>query len=209
MTKNRMKKAAITMMCAALAAGLLAGCSGRKPRQEYQDAIRQESGNEERSDLEVSTDMAETTTGSENAEAGYTAAATELEVHFGDDGEPFTMHLEDNETAQAIARYVGTSDWRLPVYDSDDDVDYSVMEYYDIPSRYEIPSAPETVTEAKAGDVFYSDPNRIVLFYHDAEISTEYTKVGTFDATDDFIEAVENNPVLEGWGKKIILISQP
>ncbi len=42
-----------------------------------------------------------------------------------------------------------------------------------------------------------------------AEIFAEYTKVGTFDATDDFIEAVENNPVLEGWGNKIILISQP
>ena len=203
MTKNRMKKAAVTMMCAALAAGLLAGCSGRN--EENADVSVQ-------SDSEVNIDMAETETmtGSENAEAGYTAgAATELEVHFGDDGEPFTMHLEDNETAQAIARHVGTSDWRLPVYDRDDDVDYSVMEYYDIPSRYEIPSAPETVTEAKAGDVFYSDPNRIVLFYHDAEISAEYTKVGTFDATDDFIEAVENNPVLEGWGNKIILISQP
>ena len=122
---------------------------------------------------------------------------------------PFELHMENNETAQAIACYVGTSDWRLPVYDRDDSVDYSVMEYYDIPSRYEIPSEPETVTEAKAGEVFYSDPNRIVLFYHDAEISGEYVKIGTFDATDEFISVVENNPVLEGWGNKIIYISQP
>lgn len=203
MTKNRMKKVVVAMMCVAVAAGLLAGCSGRE--EETSDVFVQP-------DTEVSTDMTEeeTTAGLENTDAGYTAGtATELEVHFGDDGEPFIMHLEDNETARAIARHVGTSDWRLPVYDRDDDVDYSVMEYYDIPSRYEIPSAPETVTEAKAGDVFYSDPNRIVLFYHDAEISAEYTKVGTFDATDDFIEAVENNPVLEGWSNKIILISQP
>lgn len=136
---------------------------------------------------------------------GDTAAQeAELFVRFGDDGETFTMHLEDNETAAAIARYVGTSDWRLPIYHYDES---DVMQYYDIPSRYDIPSAPTTVTSAAAGDVYYSDPNRIVLYYHDAEISEEYTKVGTFDATETFVSAVENNPVLEGWGNKIIVIS--
>ncbi|MCI9176194.1 MAG: hypothetical protein HFH49_14930 [Lachnospiraceae bacterium] len=50
------------------------------------------------------------------------------------------MTLLNNETAAAIARYVGTSDWRLPIYERDDDVDYSVLQYYDIPSRYDIPS---------------------------------------------------------------------
>ena len=119
------------------------------------------------------------------------------------------MHLLENETAAAVARYVGTSDWRLPIYERDDNVDYDVLQYYDIPSQYDIPSNAETVTEAKAGDVFYSDPNRIVLFYHDADISEEYTKIGTFDPTDEFIAAVEENPVLEGWGNKIVLISQP
>ena len=114
------------------------------------------------------------------------------------------MVLEDNSTAQAIAGYVSTTDWRLPIYNYDES---DVMQYYDIPSRYEIPDNSTTVTEAHAGDVFYSDPNRIVLFYHDAEISEEYTKIGTFEATDDFIAAVENNPVLEGWSNKIVRIS--
>lgn len=132
------------------------------------------------------------------------SGTTELIVRFGDDGEPFTMVLENNSTAQAIAGYVGTTDWRLPIYSYDES---DVMQYYDIPSRYEIPDNSETVTEAHAGDVFYSNPNRIVLYYHDAEISEEYTKIGTFEATDDFIAAVENNPVLEGWGNKIVLIS--
>ena len=128
----------------------------------------------------------------------------ELIVRFGDEGEPFTMVLEDNSTAQAIAGYVSTTDWRLPIYNYDES---DVMQYYDIPSRYEIPDNSTAVTEAHAGDVFYSDPNRIVLYYHDAEISEEYTKIGTFDPTDDFIAAVENNPVLEGWGNKIVRIS--
>ena len=129
---------------------------------------------------------------------------TELTVQFGDSGDSFVMHLEDNSTATAIAGYVGTSDWRLPVYSYDES---DVMEYYDVPSRYEIPDNSETVTEAHAGDVFYSDPNRIVLYYHDAQINEQYTRIGTFDATEEFVDAVENNPVLEGWGNQIVVIS--
>ena len=129
--------------------------------------------------------------------------ATELTVRFGDGGEPFVIHLEDNSTAAAIAGYVGTTDWRLPVYSYDES---DVMEYYDIPSRYEIPDNSESVTEAHAGDVFYSDPNRIVLYYQDAGINEQYTRIGTFDATEEFVDAVVNNPVLEGWGNQIVII---
>ena len=131
---------------------------------------------------------------------------TELEVHFGDNGAPFTIELEDNDTARAVAYHVGTSDWRLPIYDYDNFEGWD-MQYYDIPSRYEIPSGAETVTSVKAGDVYYSEPNRIILFYHDAEVTGEYTKVGTIDVTDEFVKAVEENPVLEGWSNKIVLIS--
>ena len=131
-------------------------------------------------------------------------ALTEPEVRFGDEGAPFTLHLYDNETAAAIAGYVGTTDWRLPISDFDDT---DVMEFYDIPDRYEIPSNPETVTSVKAGEAYYSDPNRIVLYFGDAEVSEEYTPVGTFDATEEFISAVQNNPILEGWDTKIVNIS--
>lgn len=132
---------------------------------------------------------------------------TELEVHFGDNGAPYTLQLEDNDTARAVAYHVGTSDWRLPIYDYDNFEGWEYMQYYDIPSRYENPSGAETVTSVKAGDVYYSEPNRIILFYHDAEVTGEYTKVGTIDATDEFVKAVEENPVLEGWSNKIVLIS--
>ena len=129
--------------------------------------------------------------------------ATELTVQFGDNGSSFAMRLEDNSTAAAIAGYVGTTEWRLPVYSYDES---DVMEYYDIPSRYEIPDNSESVTEAHAGDVFYSDPNRIVLYYQDAGINEQYTRIGTFDATEEFVDAVVNNPVLEGWGNQIVII---
>ena len=133
---------------------------------------------------------------------------TELTVYFGDDGAPFPMHLYDNDTAAAIARYVGQSSWRLPIYHYDDYENWEVMQYYDIPGRYEIPENPEEVTSVEAGSVYYSEPNRILLFFHDAEISAEYTPVGYFEATDEFVEAVEENPVLEGWGNKIVRIRQ-
>lgn len=136
-----------------------------------------------------------------------TSAADQLTVRFGDSGAPFTMYLEDNDTAAAIARHVGSADWRLPIYHYDDYDGWESFQYYDIPSRYEVPSAAETVTSEKAGEVYYSEPNRIVLFYHDAEISGEYTLVGRFDVTEEFTSAVENNPVLEGWGNKIVQIS--
>lgn len=136
-----------------------------------------------------------------------TEFASELEVRFGREGEPFTMNLYDNDTARAISKYVGTSDWNLPIYHYDDYENYEVMQYYDIPSRYEIPSDPETITSEKAGEVFYSAPNRIVLFFHDANVTGEYTRLGYFDASDEFIAAVENNPVVEGWSNKIVSIS--
>ena len=136
-----------------------------------------------------------------------TSAADQLTVRFGDSGAPFTMYLEDNDTAAAIARHVGSADWRLPIYHYDDYDGWESFQYYDIPSRYEVPSNAEAVATEKAGEVYYSEPNRIVLFYHDAEISGEYTLVGRFDVTEEFTSAVENNPVLEGWGNKIVQIS--
>lgn len=146
---------------------------------------------------------------SSEQQTGSSEAAGDLEVRFGDDGAPFMMHLYDNDTASAIAGYVGTSEWRLPIYERDDSADYDVMQYYDIPSRYDIPADPVTVTSEKAGEVYYSDPNRIVLFYGDAEIEAEYTLIGYFDVTDEFVTAVAQNPVLEGWGNKIVRIAQP
>lgn len=134
--------------------------------------------------------------------------ADSLQVKFGCDGESFTLHLEKNETAEELARIVGRTEWNLPIYHYDDYENWEVLQYYDIPNRYEIPSNPELITAQKAGEVYYSDPNRIILFFKDAQIEGEYTKIGYFDYSDEFLQAVENNPVLEGWGNKIISVSR-
>ena len=144
---------------------------------------------------------------SEESGPGESEAAKELAVRFGHGGESFTLHLYDNPTAAAIARHVGTASWQLPIYHYNDYDNWEVMQYYDIPSRYEIPDNAEAVTGEAAGTVYYSEPNRIVLFFHEAEVSGEYTPVGYFDYTEEFVSAVENNPVLEGWGNKLVFIS--
>lgn len=173
-----MRRQSIIMILAIIAVAMLVGC-----------------GNAPTTSADTREDTKETPAG-----------ATSLEVRFGDNGAPFVMRLEDNKTAAAIAGYVGTADWRLPVYHYDDYENWEVMQYYDIPSRYEIPSDAETVASEKAGEVYYSEPNRIILFYQDGEVTGKYTKIGTIENIEELREAVENNPVLEGWGNKIILI---
>ena len=201
MKKYRTRKATFMLAAAALLTAMLSGCGSN------QDDRRESSSPTEITATNgTQADSPGITAGSER-ELSDSVTASEVEIRFGDDGAPFVMHLEDNDTAAAIARHVGTSEWRLPIYDYDNFENWEVMQYYDIPSRYEIPSNPETVTSEQAGEVYYSEPNRIILFYQDGEVTGEYTKIGTIENTEEFRDAVENNPVLEGWGNKIVRIS--
>lgn len=181
---------------------VLTGCGNSDNSQSVSQTTSQATSNTAATESAIADNTSDETTVSETL-----ASAAELEVCFGDRGTPFILHLYENETAATIARHVGTENWRLPIYHYDDYENWEVMQYYDIPARYEIPSNPETVTTEKAGEVYYSEPNRIILFYGDAEVSNEYTRVGYFDYTEEFKTAVENNPVIEGWGNKIVLIN--
>ena len=207
MKKTIYKRISRTLVLIFMAA-VFVGCgnsSGDRGTSQPSDSSGLTDGNSSGTDfsMDFNTDSGVDT--DEEAESG--TDATELTVSFGDHGNSFILHLYDNDTARAVAHHVGTADWRLPIYHYDDYENWEVMQYYDIPSSYEIPSASETITEEAAGTVYYSEPNRIVLFYGDARVSGEYTPVGYFDNTDEFRSAVENNPVLEGWGNKIVLIS--
>ena len=132
----------------------------------------------------------------------------QLSLVFGYEGQSFIIELEDNQTALEIARDVGATTWNLPIFTFEGFENDDVLQFYDIPDHYDYTSEPETVTSEKAGDVYYSDPNRIVLFYNDAEVPAEYTKIGTIDADDEFLKALEENPILDGWNCKIITISR-
>lgn len=199
MKQKTLKNISLVFMLA-LVIGVFTGCSSQSKGNNDN-----ESRSSETSDLVINNPQSSAADNGDESESGTLAA--ELVVRFGDNGEPFVMHLYENDTAQAIARHVGTADWRLPIYNYEGYENWEVMQYYDIPSQYEIPLNPETVTEETAGTVYYSEPNRIILFYGDAEVTGEYTPVGYFDDTEEFRSAVEDNPVLEGWGNKIVQIS--
>lgn len=205
MNKHVVRMLAKTLALAVLSATALAGCAQADSSTQTPSVFPASSTESQTSSSSIGDAIT-----SENSSSDITlqqSTATALYVTFGDDGPPFTMHLYDNSTASAIARHVGTSGWRLPIYNYDGYENADVMQYYDIPSRYEIPSNPENVTSVQSGAVYYSEPNRIVLFFGNAEISAQYTQVGYFEATDEFVSAVRDNPVLEGWGNKIIQIS--
>lgn len=186
--------------------GVFTGC-GSQSENSGQTELSNHNENTPPDDSGVENSISPNPASDSDDEAESRTQAAELVVRFGDGGAPFIMHLYDNDTAEAIARHVGTADWRLPIYNYEGYENWEVMQYYDIPSRYEIPSNAETITEETAGTVYYSEPNRIVLFYGDAEVTGEYTPVGYFDNTEEFRSAVEDNPVLEGWGNKIVQIS--
>jgi len=203
-----MKKRLSVILSLILVSGiLLTGCSDSSGKRSSSDTT----GKGSSEDSSVSSVRNDDGSADKDSAAGTgdtsSQSETELVARFGYEGEPYTLHLYENDTAAAIAKHVGSSDWNLPIYHYDDYDNWEVMQYYDIPDSYEIPSAPEEITEEKAGTVYYSEPNRVILFYKDAKVPAEYTPVGYFDYTEEFLEAVEKNPVVEGWGNKIISIS--
>lgn len=115
---------------------------------------------------------------------------------------------EASDTAAELIRNIDTAGINLPIYHYEGYEGDDVFQYYDIPSRFEIPSALETITEEKAGEIYYSAPNRLILFYGDAQIEGEYTKVGYIDDLEQFRNDVKNNPIVEGWGNLIIRVTK-
>lgn len=194
-----LNKSISIILAAVLFTGVMTGCadsnsSGNSTSEFVPNQAQTAARNEENS----SADSA--------AETVMNNSASTLYVGFGN-SQKFELHLNGNETANAIAYYVGTEDWRLPIYHFDDYENWEIMQYYDIPSRYEIPSNPEQITEEKAGTVYYSEPNRVILYFGDGQVSAEYTPIGYIDYSEELVKAVEENPEVEGWGNKIVNIS--
>ena len=134
MKKNIVRRQSIIFMLALAAASMLAGC-------QKTDETRRENSNPSTSagtTMSAGRDNSTGNAGTKAEEAGEElTGASALEVRFGDDGAPFVMQMEDNATADAIAGYVGTANWRLPIYHYDDYENWEVMQYYDIPTmRY-------------------------------------------------------------------------
>lgn len=131
-----------------------------------------------------------------------------LNVKLGYKGKTYILELFSNQTAEDIYNHVSLATWNLPIYEFSGYENADKFQYYDIPSRYKVTSNPESIVSEKVGDVYYSEPNKMIMFFRDAEITVNYTKVGKIKIDDEFTKNVEENPTLEGWGNKMIIISR-
>ncbi len=201
------KKIILLITAIALMFGFSA-CNTSENSDSSQNTAANEPSSEATAQQEIAAQETQEQSESGSSEQSQSSGLPQLSLIFGYEGQSFIIELENNQTALEIARDVGATEWNLPIFTFDNFENSDVLQFYDIPSHYEYSSSPETVTSEKAGDVYYSDPNRIVLFYHDADITAEYTKIGTIDATEEFLTALEENPILEGWNCKIITINR-
>lgn len=131
-----------------------------------------------------------------------------LNVKLGYSGKSYILELFENQTADDIYNHVSLATWNLPIYEFSGYENADKFQYYDIPSRYKVTSNPESIVEEKTGDIYYSEPNRMIMFFRDANIPVNYTKVGKIKIDEEFTKNVENNPELSGWGNKMIIISR-
>lgn len=143
--------------------------------------------------------------------ANATEAPAEIatcQVQFGDESDVYTVHLLDNDTAVALYRAIPESGLNLPIYTFDGYEGWEVMTFYDIPSRFDIPSEPVRYETQQSGQLYYSVPNRLMLFYGDAQMPGDYVLVGYIEDSEAFRADVANNQPLEYWGNKLIMVSR-
>lgn len=141
------------------------------------------------------------------AVCGAEAMLPDVNVQFGADSAVYAMHPYDSDTMVELYRNITDQGRQLPIYDFDNYEGWESFQYYDIPSYYSIPEGDQQLISAeKAGEVYYSAPNRVIVFYRDAEIPMTMVKIGEFDATEQFTNDVANNKPLDYWGNLLVWI---
>lgn len=199
---------AALVTCGLLMGILLTGCGREEtapaapPREviEGDDASEASSQADEAEEASDGT-VAETQSASAESSANGMPGMT---MQFGYDGPIYTVELEDNDTAATLADYAARGEYNLPIYTYEDYENEDILQFYDIPSRYEIPDDAQHYTEEKAGELYYSYPNRVILFYQDAQIEGDYTKIGTLTSTEGLVDAVRDNEPLRDWNCLVI-----
>ena len=196
------------MIAILLTCGLLTGCGKEEtaPAEPPREVIEGDDASESsaQTEEEETTDVADTDSASAESAESSGNGMPGMTMQFGYDGPIYTVELEDNDTAATLADFAARGEYNLPIYTYKDYENEDVLQFYDIPSRYEIPDDAQHYTEEKAGELYYSYPNRVILFYQDAQIEGDYTKVGTLTTTEGLVDAVRNNEPLKDWDCLVI-----
>lgn len=202
------KMIATIMTFGLLTSSLLIGCGqeAAAPAEPPREVIE----GDDDSEASAQTDEAAESAGETGSEAESTATESSqndmpgMTMQFGYDGPIYTVELEDNDTAATLVDCAARGEYNLPIYTYENYENEDILQFYDIPSRYEIPDEAQHYTEEKAGELYYSYPNRVILFYQDAQIEGDYTKIGTLTTTEGFVDAVRDNEPLRDWDCLVI-----
>lgn len=201
-----MKKRSVRNLigCLMVAGVILSGC-GNNATEQGTDTVAPESvttpGIENTAAPSSAQDVSDQSASGQGAGNGSAeSSGTEdmiMEIQLGYNGKTvYRVQLYDNVTAQELYRDIGTTHYNLPIYHYDDFEQADVIQYYDLPSRYHytVEDAQE-VGEVKAGELYYSDPNRIILVYRDTILEGEYVAIGTVEIDDpeNFAKEMEDS----------------
>ncbi len=200
------KMIATLMTCALLTNGLLVGCGqqAQAPAEPPREVIEGDNASETSEQTQDSSDATDMAADSAETESSFQGDLPGMTMQFGYDGPTYTVVLENNDTAATLADYAARGEYNLPIYTYENYENEDILQFYDIPSRYEIPDEPQHYTEEKAGELYYSYPNRVILFYQDAQVEADYTKIGTLTTTEGLVDAVRDNEPLRDWNCLVI-----
>ena len=192
--------------CLMLAGAMLSGCGNNAAQQEVpSDTLVSEERTIDQAQ-QAAADQQATVIENDSAEDTDTDEMI-LEIQLGYNGNVYRLNLYDNVTAQELYRDLGDRHYNLPIYHYNDFEQADVIQYYDLPTRYSYTVGDTVeVKEAKAGELYYSDPNRIILVYRDTTLEGEYVPIGMVDIEDpeEFARGMENSAVLDDWDCKVV-----
>lgn len=198
-----MKKAILGLLCAAIlltAAGCSSSSSAATPAASVTASVTVPASSAE-------AEAAQEGVNTDTATAEQTSALPNIYLRLGEtnDRPVYEIELIDNEVSERFVRLLQDYTRVLPLYVFDGSNNTDVLQYYDIPSSYDIPSGtPELVTNESAGEVYYSQ-GRIMIFYRDAELEGNFVRIGSTLTTEGLEDAVNSNP-LDSWGNRRVTI---
>lgn len=145
--------------------------------------------------------------GSETASADVLEELPHIYLRLGESSSrpSYEIELVDNEVSVRFVSILQEMTRIIPLYTFDGSENTAVLQFYDIPNRYDVPDGePQLVTSEKAGEVYYSS-GRVMIFYKDAALEGNFVYIGKTLTTEGLEDAVNSNP-LDEWDNRRVTI---
>ncbi len=176
MNKYLLKKLGVMMIVSLVLGSILAGCS--------QSSSNSDSNSASMINEIPSLPSEESVDDSTNADSDRLDEKELFNLYSIVNGQELKAILYNTETNRRLVSEIQRNPWlQLSCYDVD-----GTYKYYDLPRNY--PTNTETIQSVKAGEILMDGSDRILLYYQDAELNGEYTKIGYFEDAARAAEAI-------------------